>query len=161
MKIDNMQGKYREPENREMNADGHKITEAIYRQVNDFRTDGSGAAQLSFPIMSLHIDFPAVDHPEVASDQDAFARLFLTDYCKALSRAFDSNYDDHNNMILKCLRARSGFSSTPSDFYQKNRALISDRNKYPVYTCTRACLLSTHLNRNYMCKGKAIFGNDK
>ena len=82
--------------------------------------------------MSLHIDFPAVSHPEMAYDTNAFAGLFLTDYCKALSRAFCADNDFHNYMIFKRLRTRSGFGSTPSDFWQKNRAFISDENKYPV-----------------------------
>ena len=80
-----------------MDANSNKITEATCRQANDFRTDGSGAAQLSFPIMSLHIDFPAVNHPEVASGTNCLARLFLTDYCKALSRAFCVNDNYHKN----------------------------------------------------------------
>ena len=114
---------------------GHQaeITEAIRRQANDFRTDGGGAAQLPFPVVSLHIDFPAAGHPKMASDKDVvFAELVLTDYCKALSRAFCADNDFHNYMIFKRLRARGGFSSTPSDFWQKNRAFISDENKYPV-----------------------------
>ena len=46
--------------------------------------------------MSLHIDFPAASHPEMASDEDVvFAELFLTDYCKALSRAFCDEGDFH------------------------------------------------------------------
>jgi hypothetical protein len=69
---------------------------------------GLGAAQLSFPIVSLHIDFPAVGHPEMASDTNGFARLFLTDYCKALSRAFFTDYNFHIGMIFYERRARSG-----------------------------------------------------
>ena len=80
-----------------MDSNGNKITEATCRQANDFRTDGSGAAQLSFPTVGLHIDFPAVNHLEVASDTNCLARLFLTDYCKALSRAFCVNDNYHKN----------------------------------------------------------------
>ena len=76
------------------------MTEAIRRQANDFRTDGIGSGSLSFTIMSLHIDFPAASHPEMASDTNDFARLFLTDYCKALSRAFFDNNNFHISMSL-------------------------------------------------------------
>ncbi len=78
-----------------------------YRQAsrwlsNEWEKD----SQLSFPIMSSHIDFPAVNHPKVSSDQNCLARLFLTDYCKALSRA-DFNKDDfHLMMNFSGLRAR-------------------------------------------------------
>ena len=123
-----------------------KITEATCRQANDFRTDGSGAAQLSFPIVGLHIDFPAVNHLEVASDTNCLARLFLTDYCKALSRA-DFNKDDfHLTMNDSGLRARSGFNSTPSVLVKKNRASISDENKYPAYIQHRELAFSQPLN---------------
>ena len=61
---------------------------------------GLGAAQLSFPIVSLHIDFPAIGNPKMASDTNDFARLFLTDYCKALSRAFFDNNNFHIRMSL-------------------------------------------------------------
>ena len=87
----------------------HKMTEVICRQANDFRTDGIGSGSLSFTIMSLHIDFPAASHPEMASDEDVvFAELFLTDYCKALSRAFFTDYNFHIGMIFYERRARSG-----------------------------------------------------
>ena len=80
----------------------HKITEAIRRQANGFRTDGIGSGSLSFTIMSLHIDFPAAGHPKMASDNDVvFVELVLTDYCKALSRAFRFDDDFHINMIFK------------------------------------------------------------
>lgn len=127
-------------------SNSHIITEATCRQANDFRTGGSGAAQLSFPIAGLHIDFPAVNHPEVASHTNHLARLFLTDYCKALSRA-DFNKDDfHLKMNDSGLRARSGFNSTPSVLVKKNRASFSDENKYPAYIQHRELAFSQPLN---------------
>jgi hypothetical protein len=57
---------------------------------------GLGAAQLSLTIVSLHINFPVTNHSEMASDKDlVFAEIFLTDYCKALSRAFCDEGDFH------------------------------------------------------------------
>ena len=53
--------------------------------------------QLPFPVMRFDVNFPAVDHFEVATDTDLFTRLFLTDYCKALSRACFCEYNFHNN----------------------------------------------------------------
>ena len=77
-------------------ANVHIITEAIRRQANGFRTDGIGSGSLSFPIVSLYIDFPAAGHPKMASDKDVvFVELVLTDYCKALSRAFFVNNNFH------------------------------------------------------------------
>lgn len=67
-----------------------KATEATCRQAGDFRADGTEAAQLPFPVVSFHINLPAVDHAEVASDENGLARLFLIDYSKALSNAIDT-----------------------------------------------------------------------
>ena len=38
--------------------------------------------------MGFDVNLPAIDHPEVASDKNRLTRLFLTNYCKALSDAF-------------------------------------------------------------------------
>ena len=114
-----------------MRENRNKLTGATCRQADDSRTDGIGVAQLSFPIMSFHIDYPAVNHPKVASDTHSLARLFLTDYCKALPSAFKCNFDVHNR-INSNLEARSGLNSTSSAFLQKNRASIFCENKYPA-----------------------------
>lgn len=74
-----------------------KITRAICRQADGSRTDGKKLFQLPFPVMRFDVNFPATDHSEVASDTDSFTRLFLTDYCKALSRACFCEYNFHNN----------------------------------------------------------------
>ena len=118
---------------------------------------GLGAAQLSFPIVSLHIDFPAASHPEMASDTNDFARLFLTDYCKALSRAFCFYCDFHmyNDMSKRIFESKERLSSTPSVFYQKTgHSFLSKINT--LLTRTRACLLSIHLYHNKQCKVKVI-----
>ena len=109
-----------------------KLTEAICRQTDGSRTDGKKWLQLPFPVMRFDVNFPTVDHSEVASDADRFTGLFLTYYCKALSNAFDDKMDFHNKMINSYLRALGGLSSTPSDLFQKNRVSISLENKYPV-----------------------------
>jgi len=123
-----------------MNEHRHIITGVTRRHTGDSRTDGIGAARLPFPAVSFHIDLPAIEHSEVTSDTDSLSGLFLTDYCKALSGTL-FNDDFHTQMIFNSLRAWSGFSSTPSDYLQKNRASILE-NKYPVVCSTRACLLS-------------------
>ena len=74
-----------------------KITKATCRHTDGFRTDGKKGLQLPFPVMRFDVNLPATDHSEVASDTDSFTRLFLTDYCKALSRACFCEYNFHNN----------------------------------------------------------------
>lgn len=109
-----------------------KITEATCRHTDGFRTDGKNEYQLPFPVMRFDVNFPAAYHSEVASDAYSFTRLFLTDYCKALSNAFNDKMNFHNKMINSYLRALGGLHSTPSDFFQKNRVSIFSENKYPV-----------------------------
>ena len=72
------------------------ITRAICRQTDGSRTDGKKLLQLPFPIMRFDVSFPAINHPKVASDADPFTGLFLTNYCKALSRACFGEYNFHD-----------------------------------------------------------------
>ncbi len=52
--------------------------------------------------MGFDVNLAAINHPEVASDIDRLAsRLFLTDYCKALSCALICNCDFHKIEINK------------------------------------------------------------
>ena len=74
-----------------------KITRAICRQADGSRADGKKLFQLPFPVMRFDVNSPAADHSEVASDTDSFTGLFLTYYCKALSRACFGEYNFHNN----------------------------------------------------------------
>ena len=76
------------------------ITRAICRQADGSRTDGKKLLQLPFPVMRFDVNFPAADHSEVASDADPFTGLFLTNYCKALSRACFGEYNFHNFEIF-------------------------------------------------------------
>ena len=77
-----------------------KITKATCRHTDGFRTDGKKWLQLPFPVMRFDVNFPAADHSEVASDTDSFTGLFLTDYCKALSRACFGEYNFHDFEIF-------------------------------------------------------------
>lgn len=80
----------------------HNITRAICRQADSSRADGKKMVQLPSPVMGFDVNLAAIGHSEVASDTDRFAaRLFLTDYCKALSRALNCNVDFHKNEVLK------------------------------------------------------------
>ena len=73
-----------------------KLTGAVCRQADGSRTDGKKLFQLPFPVMPFDVNLSAINHPEVTSDADRSTRLFLTDYCKALSNAFDCKCDFHN-----------------------------------------------------------------
>ena len=100
-----------------------KITEATCRHTDGFRTDGKKWFQLPFPVMRFNVNFPAISHPEVASDADPFTGLFLTDYCKALSRAFNCKVDFHKNQDLES-ESRERFIIEYSIRLNKNRASI-------------------------------------
>ena len=52
--------------------------------TNDSRTDGIRAAQLSFPIVSFHVDLFAISHSKMTSDTYGLVGIFLTDYRQAL-----------------------------------------------------------------------------
>ena len=51
--------------------------------------------QLPFPVMGLDINLLSIDHPDVAFDSNRFMRLFLANYCKALSRALNCKNGFH------------------------------------------------------------------
>ncbi len=69
--------------------------------------------------MSFDVTLPAINHLEVAPDKNRLTRLFLTNYCKALSDAFKMNVNFHKKMKVKRLRARGGLNSTSPAFFQK------------------------------------------
>ena len=72
-----------------------QITGAIRRYADGSLADGVRCTQLAFPIVSSHIYLLAIDYPEMASDKNSSMRLFLTDYCKALSNAVCLDVDLH------------------------------------------------------------------
>ena len=121
----------------------HKITRAICRQADGSRADGKKMAQLPSPVMCFDVNLAAINHPEVASDTDRLAsRLFLTDYCEALSNADNLNENFHLIMNKFSLRALGGSCSTSSAIFQKNRISISYENKYPVLSSIESLLSS-------------------
>ena len=70
--------------------------------------------------MGPDVYLAAIDHSEVAPDTDRLAaRLFLTDYRKALSNANESNVNFHFVMNKCSLRALGGSYSTSSALVQK------------------------------------------
>lgn len=75
--------------------------EAICRQADSFQADGMKKCHLPFPVMGFDINLSATNHPIVALDSNWFSRLFLTNYCKALSRAFDCKGNFHYNKVFK------------------------------------------------------------
>ena len=102
--------------------------------------------QLPSPVMSPDVNLTAINHSEVASDADRLAaRLFLTDYCEALSNADNLNENFHLIMNSLSLRALGGSCSTSSALVQKNRALIPYGIKYPVVNSIESL---PPLNRN-------------
>ena len=66
--------------------EGHTITRAICIYTDGSRTDGKKWLHLPFPVMWFDVNLSAINHSKVAPDAYWFTRLFLTDYCKALSR---------------------------------------------------------------------------
>ena len=130
----------------------HNITRAICRQADGSRADGKKMVQLPFAVMGFDVNLAAIGHSEVASDTDRLtARLFLTDYCEALSNAIESNMNFHFVMNKCCLRALGGSCSTSSTNFQKNRVLISREIKYSVVSSIES-LPSLNYNSHSMCK---------
>ena len=76
----------------------HNVTRAICRQADGSRADGRKMVQLPMSVMSPDVNLAAIDHSEVAADANRLAaRLFLTDYCEALSNAIGLNENFHIN----------------------------------------------------------------
>ena len=124
----------------------HKITRAICRQADGSRADGKKMAQLPISVMGLDVNLTATNHSEVTSDTDRLAvRLFLTNYCKALSNVSYLNENFHFSMINNTLRTWGGLNSTSSALDQKNRVSISSEDKYSVVNSIESL---PPLNRN-------------
>lgn len=77
------------------------IQGAICRQTDGSRTDGKKWAQLPLSVMRFDENLTTVNHSKVTTNSNWFAELFLTDYCKALSRAFNCNGYFHKNEVIK------------------------------------------------------------
>lgn len=109
-----------------------KINESHPRQSDGSRTGGMKKnGQLPFPIMSFDVNLPAINHSEVAPDKNRLTRLFLTNYCKALSDAFNENINVHKMKIiafestgrLKQYITRFLSKKTGHHFFRKNTLL--------------------------------------
>ena len=109
--------------------------------------------QLPFAVMGFDVNLAAIGHSEVTSDTDRLAsRLFLTDYCEALSNANNLNVNVHLIMNKFSLRALGGSCSTSSAIFQKNRISISYENKYPVLSSIESLLpLNYNSHSRYKC----------
>ena len=134
----------------------HKITRAICKQADGPRADGKKISQLPFTVMSPDINLVAVDHSKVASDTYRFvARLFLTDYCEALSRASMGDYDFHKNEIKKS-ESKERLVIEYSIRLDKNRTPIRNEINVLLYS-KHESLLPLDLNHNHVTKGTNIF----
>ena len=111
----------------------HNITKATCRQAGGSRADGKKITQLPFPVIGFDVNLAATSHSEVASDADRLAaRLFLTDYCKALSRVLNCNGDFHNNEIIKS-ENKERLEIEYSIRLDKNRTPIQDESNVLLY----------------------------
>ena len=99
--------------------------------------------------MRFDVNFPAIYQSKVASDTDSFTGLFLTDYCKALSRACFGEYNFHNFEIfnveskerLEIEYTIRFLSKTGHSFLSKpNTLLYSKHESLPLSTKNRLTL---------------------
>ena len=89
--------------------------------------------QLPYPVMGPDVNFAAIDHSEVASDTDRFAvRLFLTDYCKALSCALICDYDFHKIESIES-ESKERLVIEYSTRLDKNRTPIQNESNVLLY----------------------------
>lgn len=78
--------------------------------------------------MCLDIDLLAVSHSKVTSDNNRFAGLFLTFYCKALSFA-TFNLNNKHNFMISILGAGSGVNRSTHPLWFKKQSIYFS-NKY-------------------------------
>ena len=110
------------------------ITRAICRQADGSRTDGKKWLQLPFPVMRFDVNFPAADHPKVASDADSFTGLFLTNYCKALSRACSCEYNFHDYERFNVESKERLLIEYAIRFFSKNRTSTQNEINVLLYS---------------------------
>ena len=114
----------------------HNITRAVCRQADGSRTDGWRMVQLTSPVMGFDVNLAAIDHSDVASDTDRFtARLFLTDYCEALSRVLNCKGNFHNIEIFK---------SENKERLEIEYAIRLDKNRTPIQNESNVLLYLEH-----------------
>ena len=105
--------------------------------------------------MRFDVNFPAGNHSEVASDTDPFTRLFLTNYCKALSRACFGEYNFHNYKIFN-VESKERLEIEYSIRFDKNRTLIQNESNVLLYS-KHESLPPLDLNHNHEYKSTNIF----
>ena len=92
--------------------------------------------QLPSPVMCFDVNLSAVDHSKVASDADRLAaRLFLTDYCKALSRVLNCKGNFHNIEIFK---------SENKERLEIEHSIRLDKNRTPIQNESNVLLYLEH-----------------
>lgn len=113
-------------------------------------------AQLPSPVMGFDVNLAAIGHSEVTSDTNRLAlRLFLTDYCKALSRAALCDYDFHKDEIIKC-ESKERLVIEYSTRFNKNRTPIQNESNVLLYL-EHESLPPLDLNHNHKRKDMNIF----
>ena len=111
--------------------------------------------QLPFPVMCFDVNFPAVNHPEMASDSDSFTGLFLTYYCKALSSVrYCKSYFFHNENWK--VENKERLVIEYSTRFNKNRTPIQNESNVLLYL-EHESLPPLDLNHNHECKSTNIF----
>ena len=81
--------------------------------------------------MSFDVNLPAINHLEVAPDKNRLTRIFLTNYCKALSDAFNENINVHKMKII-AFESTGRLKQYITRFLSKKQGIISFEKKYPV-----------------------------
>ena len=96
--------------------------------------------QLPSPVMGFDVNLAAIGHSEVASDADRLAaKLFLTDYCKVLSRAFMCDYDFHKTEMTKS-EGKERLVIEYSTRFDKNRTPIQNEINVLLYKARELAL---------------------
>ena len=115
--------------------------------------------QLPSPVMGFDVNLAAIDHSEVASDTNRLAaRLFLTDYCEALSRASMCDYDSHKIEIIES-ESKERLVIEYSTRLDKNRTNIQDEINVLLYLEHESLPpLDLNHNHNYKCEDMHYFG---
>lgn len=123
--------------------------EAICWQTDSFQSDGMKKCYLPFPVVRFNINLSSIDHSIMAFDSNWLVGLFLTNYCKALSRAFDCKGDFHKNEVIKT-ESRERLEKYSIRF-TTNGAFTPIEINVPVVSKARE-LATSRLNYLYICK---------
>lgn len=99
-----------------------KKTRATCLYTGSSRADVGLATQLHYPVMSLDVNLPAVDHTEITSNENRSMQLFLTFYRKSLSIATNNNLDVYHFCLFSNLRAMGGLDRSTHPLIKKSGA---------------------------------------